>query len=38
MEGSYIFNIYSLALIFSSIPAFALAVWIGLHKSKSLFH
>ena len=38
MEGSYIFNIYSLALIFSSIPAFALAVWIGLHKNKSLFN
>tara|TARA_R110002050_G_scaffold154363_1_gene282231 strand:- start:2904 stop:4658 length:1755 start_codon:yes stop_codon:yes gene_type:complete len=38
MEGLYIFNIYSLALIFSSIPAFALAVWIGLHKNKSLFN
>lgn len=38
MEGSYIFNIYSLALIFSSIPAFALAMWIGLHKNKSFFN
>lgn len=38
MEGSYVFNIYSLALIFSSVPAFALAIWIGLKKEKKLIN
>lgn len=38
MEGSYVFNVYSLALIFSSIPAFALAMWIGLNRKKTLFN
>jgi PAS domain S-box-containing protein len=38
MEGSYVFNIYSLVLIFSSAPAFALAIWIGLKKNKNIFN
>jgi PAS domain S-box-containing protein len=38
MEGSYVFNIYSLVLIFSSIPAFSLAIWIGLKKHQFLFN
>jgi len=38
MEASYVFNVYSLALIFSSIPAFVLAVWIGVNRKKTLFN
>ncbi len=38
MEGSYAFNIYSLALVFCSVPAFALAIWIGINRNKTLFN